>query len=94
MEQGNLSCINTFSVTADNDTLYYILYACKQIGMNQESDTLFLCGNKAQCTSLKEVLDEYLVQVSYRPVVSDTYSLPNDAEAMPIEMLALTQCVL
>ncbi len=47
INNGKLQLVNSFSVPTQADTIYYLLYIWKQMGMNaEEKDELFLVGQK------------------------------------------------
>jgi hypothetical protein len=62
-EQGSLIMANSFDTSRDADNTYYILAAWKQLGMNQETDELYLTGNAERINAIEKELKRYVKSV-------------------------------
>ena len=66
-ERGELLLVNSFDYEKENDIVYYIMYACKQIGINQLEDSVFFYGEMEICHSVLSIIKKYISQVDYLP---------------------------
>jgi len=92
-EQGELLFLNSFAHDTENDVLYYILYACKQLIFNQLDDHVYFVGDSRRCQSIISLIKRYLAKAEYLPVRSHKFLLPEDA-GVSFDIIALTECAL
>lgn len=62
-ERGHLLLANSFECTHTEDRIYYLLYAWKQLELNQERDELHLTGTLPEKESLLNELKKFILQV-------------------------------
>lgn len=90
-EHGDLLFLNSFSFDNHNDIIYYIMYICKQTGINQLEDYITISGNKTFCQPVLSVIKKYVKQADYlRPKLND-YQVALDQE-LSLDMIALIEC--
>ena len=92
-ERGEVLFANSFNYEKDNDIIYYIMYACKQTGVNQLEDNLYFCGDIEGCQSAISIIKKYISKADYLPPKMDNYSIATDKNVF-IDVTALTECVL
>jgi hypothetical protein len=84
-EHGDMLFANSFSFEKDNDIIYFIMYTCRQLGVNQVDDSLYFCGDDTMCNSVMSVIKEYISHADYMPSLNtDVY----------FDVKTLTGCVL
>jgi hypothetical protein len=64
-EQGELLFMNSFGYETGNDIIYFIMYVCKQLSVNQLEDPVFFYGDKAICRKVLPVIKNYMEQVDF-----------------------------
>jgi hypothetical protein len=64
-ERGELRFMNAFDYDAVSDIVYYIMYANKQLGVNQLDDRLFFYGDEALCSSVMNIAGAYVRNIEY-----------------------------
>ncbi|MDH6356898.1 DUF3822 family protein [Parabacteroides sp. PF5-9] len=94
VEQGKLLFVNSFSVEQRNEILYYVLYAWKQIGFNQDKDQLFLFGEPNLCNTLTKVFEIYIKYIHSVEIPSEAFLLGNEVAHAPMDLIALSVCEL
>jgi hypothetical protein len=62
-ERGHLLLANSFDCEQTSDRVYYLLYAWKQLGFDQERDELHLSGVMAEKETFVSELRKYVLQV-------------------------------
>lgn len=62
-EQGELLFVNSFGYEAENDIIYFIMYVCKQLSVDQLEDAVFFYGDKPICRKIMPVIKKYVEQV-------------------------------
>ena len=92
-EHGEILFANSFSYEKDSDIVYYIMYTCRQLGVNQLEDNLHFCGNNNICHSVMLVIKEYVAQMDYIPPVMANYTLASGKDVYS-DIVTLTECVL
>ena len=90
-EHGEMLFLNAFDYEKENDIIYYILYTCRQLCINQLEDNMYLCGDEMTCRSVMSVIKKYIKEVDYLPPRSDRYTVAAD-KAMYYDLAALMQC--
>jgi hypothetical protein len=93
LESGELLFVNSFDYEKDNDIVYYIMYACRHIGVNQLEDSLHFCGDKELCHSVMSVIKSYIGHADYLSPKMTNYSFASDKDVF-IDALTLTECAL
>jgi hypothetical protein len=66
-EQGEILFVNTFDYETENDLIYFLLYVCKQLALNQLEDSIVFCGDKTVCRKVMPVINNYMVHVDFLP---------------------------
>jgi hypothetical protein len=64
-EQGELLFVNSFGYETENDIIYFVMYVCKRLSVNQLEDPVFFYGDKAMCRKIIPVIKNYMEQVDY-----------------------------
>ena len=90
-ERGEMLFANSFDYEKDDDIIYYIMYACKQIGVNQLEDSIRFYGNEVECHSAMSVMKKYIGQVNYFPPGITSYRVASDRDVY-VDVIALTEC--
>ena len=93
-EHGDVLFANSFNYEKDNDIIYYIMYVCKQTGVNQLDDYLYFCGDVAICQSAISVIKKYIAKADYLPPKMNNYSIAKNKKNVYIDVTALVECVL
>ena len=93
-ERGEVLFVNSFNYEKDNDIIYYIMYACRQISINQLEDNLYFCGDVAVCQSAISVIKKYIAKTDYLPPMMENYSLSPGNKHMYLDVTTLVECVL
>lgn len=87
-ERGRVRFANTFDATHAHDALYYILFAWKQLGMNQAEDDLFVIGDMPHEQWLRGRLSTYITRIhDINASASLNRSPLADIEGMPFDMM-------
>ena len=90
-ERGELLFANTFDCETDKDIVYYIMYVCRQLGINQLEDCIKFCGNDTKCRSVMSVVGKYIKQIEYfTPDVKNYQILSNKNASM--DVVTLMEC--
>ena len=92
-ERGEMLFASSFNYENDSDIVYYIMYTCRQLGINQLGDGLHFCGDNDACRSVISVISNYIKQADYLPMQMDDYIVEADKEVY-MDVVALTECVL
>jgi hypothetical protein len=64
---GKLNFANSFATKTDNDTIYFILLAMKDLGLDAKDTKVWLYGDVEQNKGLLALLPDYLQQVKTSP---------------------------
>lgn len=86
-KRGELTFINSFQYTHLNDVLYYISYAWKQNGLDQQQDHLFLFGEKKERDELIRLLKTYIQHVSEMEFPADVYLYNAEIMQAPYDII-------
>ena len=78
-DRGALRFLNRFEVETHDDIMYYLLYAWKQLSLDQRSDTLTLSAVASTAFDLKEKLQTYLRNIRVEAI--ETLYRTDDREA-------------
>ena len=90
-EHGDLLFANSFRYEKENDILYFVIYVCKQLNINQLEDELFFCGKISVCKSVMKVLSAYFEHITLLTKEMEKYTVPVKQE-IPVEAIILTEC--
>lgn len=90
-EHGELLFANSFAYEAANDIIYYIIYVCRQLGINQLEDNLHFCGSKEDCYPVMPEVEKYIGQVDYLSPKMKDYIVAVDQDVY-MDVLTLTEC--
>jgi hypothetical protein len=90
-EQGEILFINSFGYETENDIIYFILYACKQLSINQLEDSISFCGDKIMCRKVMPVIRTYMVHVDILSPEIGQYRVATDRE-VPVDVVTLVEC--
>ena len=78
-DRGALRFLNRFEVETHDDIMYYLLYAWKQLSLDQRGDTLTLSAVASTAFDLKEKLQTYLRNIRVEAI--ETLYRADDREA-------------
>ena len=92
-ERGEVLFVNSFNYEKDSDIIYYIMYVCRQIGINQLEDNISFCGDMAGCQSAISVIKKYISKVDYLLPKMEECSLAMDGKNIFIDVTVLSGCV-
>ena len=92
-ERGEMLFVNSFGYEKISDIIYYIMYVCRQIGVDQLEDNLHFCGDKEQCDSAMEVIKTYIRHIDYLSPEPTGYISPIDEQTF-IDTITLIECAL
>ena len=79
-DNGEMLFVNAFDYEKENDIIYYLLYACRQLGVNQLEDIIHFCGDKMMCHSVMSVIKNYIKEIDYLMPQSDSFTVAADNE--------------
>jgi len=65
VEQGNLLFANSYDYENSNDIVYYIMYLCKQTGIDQLEDYITISGDQELCRPVLSVINTYVKKSNY-----------------------------
>lgn len=89
-DRGFMSLVNSYECKLEPDYAYYTLFVWKQLGMNQQTDELFLITDDDEQTELQQLLCRFVSKVSVVKPVTELGPLPGiRAEKIPFDMQAL-----
>ena len=90
-ERGEMLFINSFDYETGKDMVYYIMYVCKQLGIEQLDDCLHFCGDKIKCQSVMAVVKKYIRQIDYLSPEMGHYQVAIGKNVF-IDTVALAEC--
>jgi hypothetical protein len=88
-DKGALIFLNSFDPEDTTDILYYILYAWKQIGIDQLEDRLLLSVDPSIYPALNETLQRYVRHVE---LMASSFTDGQEYENVPLDILSLLTC--
>jgi hypothetical protein len=91
LEHGEILFVNSFRYEAESDIIYFIMYVCKQLSVNQLEDSLSFCGDKVLCRKIMLVIKNYIAQVDFLSAKIEKYRMALDQE-MYIDVKTLIEC--
>ena len=92
-DHGELLFVNSFNCENENDIVYYIMYTCRQLEINQLEDSIHFHGDEAKCLSTLSVIKKYIRQADYSPSQMKNYTVEAEKDVY-MDVLALTECAL
>ena len=88
--QNRFKFCNTFDARDVHDSLYYLLYVWKQLGLQAEHDEIHLVGDIPEQEWLMEELQKYIKRVyTINPVGDFNRSSVTQIEGMPYDLMTL-----
>ena len=90
-EQGELLFVNSFDYETENDVIYFIMYVCKQLAVNQLEDAVLFYGDKAVCSKIMPVIKKYMGRVDFTAPKIRNYQVAVDQELF-IDVVTLVEC--
>lgn len=92
-ERGKLQMANAYACRENADQLYYLLYAWKQAGFDQQRDELHLVGNLPRKEELTGELGKYIRQLFIiNPQADFNRSDISRIEEIPFDLQSLIRC--
>lgn len=91
-EGERLLFVNSFSCEQHNDLLYYILYAWKQIGMDQLSDYCSIYGELPDTNRVIHSLHTYIKHIDRIELPAKAYYLGGEILQSPIDLILMSVC--
>ena len=92
-DRGHPLLFNTFSASGVTDQCYYLLYAWKQLGYDQERDELHLTGQTPFRKEITEQLQQYIRKVFIiNPQAEFNDSESSRIENVPFDIQSLIAC--
>lgn len=88
----NLLMANTFAIGGDNDALYYVLAAARQLNFDVRSDQVLISGSPVARDTLMRNLRQYFSNVMPAIFPADMFSLGADAMKAPFELIITPLC--
>ena len=90
-ERGEMLFVNSYDHETDKDIVYYIMYVCKQLGVNQLEDSIYFCGNKIKCQSVMSVVKKYIKQIDFLSPELKKYNAKAGQNVF-MDVVTLTEC--
>jgi hypothetical protein len=92
-EHGEMLLVNSFNCENENDIVYYIMYACKQLEINQLEDSICFHGDEAKCLFALTVVKNYIRNADYSPSLMRKYSVAVGKDVF-MDVVTLAECAL
>ena len=92
-EHGEMLFVNSFNCENENDIVYYIMYACRQLDINQLEDSISFHGDEAKCLSALSVIKKYIRHADYSPVQMKNYTIAAGMDVY-LDVVTLAECAL
>ncbi|MDR1524494.1 MAG: DUF3822 family protein [Tannerella sp.] len=90
-ERGEILFINSFCHETENDIIYFIMYVCKQLSVNQFEDYIYICGDKHLCRKIMPVIKNYMAQVGFLSPKMEKYRTSLDQDVY-MDVKTLMEC--
>jgi hypothetical protein len=84
--------VNSFDFDRLSDLFYYILYAWKQLGLDQLNDRLALAGEPGLCNRVDQFLQTYVRHTGRIEIPAKAYLLGGDILQAPMDLILLSVC--
>lgn len=91
-QDGQLSCVNTYSFTSHEDAVFYALSAWRSCGLDQLTDELQLMGDNEACAAVTPKLREFVKHVMPAVYPAAAMQLGRNAMQAPLELILLALC--
>lgn len=88
-DQSAFQLVNSFNYTTIDDAIFYLLYVWKGLGLNQESDELYLLGEIPEKGRLQEELQRFILQVEELDATKEFSLNGKQISHIPFEMQLL-----
>ena len=92
--KGNFVLGNSFEISRIQDAVYYILFAWKQLKLDQTKDYIYIAGNKHEKPELMKEIQVYIHNIIPVNIPSIAHFLGVDTQSIPIDFLSLSLCEL
>jgi hypothetical protein len=89
--QGELLFLNSFCYETESDIVYYIMYVCKQLSLNQLEDYVSFCGDRMMCRKVLAVVKNYMAHVDIVSPEIKQYRVALD-QVVHIDVITLVEC--
>ncbi|MDR3251058.1 MAG: DUF3822 family protein [Tannerella sp.] len=83
--------VNSFDYETGNDIIYYVMYVCKRLDINQFDDCLHFYGNKTVCQEAMSMVRSYIGRLDYVEPAVVSYKAPLNANCF-MDIVTLTEC--
>ena len=77
-ERGEMLYLNAFEHENQAGIVYFLMYACQQLGLNQLEDQLYFCGDQEICRSVMKHVARYFRHTFYLHLQLEKYELGAD----------------
>ncbi len=85
---------NLFKIRQIQDAMYFILYAWKQLKMDQLKDFIYICGDPEQKTLLMKELKSFIHNIIPINISSDAHFSGINTQIIPFELSSMSLCEL
>ena len=92
--KGNFILGNSFQISRMQDAVYYILFAWKQLKLDQIKDYIYIAGNKLEKTGLMKEIQAYIHNIIPVNISPMAHFSGIETQNIPIDFLSLTLCEL
>lgn len=89
--QGEMLFVNSFSYETESDIVYFIMYVCKQLSLNQFEDYVSFCGDKMMCRKVMSVVRNYIAHVDIVSPKIKQYQVALDRD-VHVDVITLVEC--
>jgi hypothetical protein len=90
-EHGEILFINAFRYDTETDIVYFIMYVCKQISLNQLEDRISFCGDKTMCRKIMPVIRNYMAHIDFMSHRIGEYQVELDRE-IAMDVVTMVEC--
>ena len=92
--EGNFLLGNSFQISQMQDAVYYILFAWKQLKLDQIRDYIYIAGDKQQKMALMKEIQAYIHNIIPVNIPPMAHFSGVETQNIPIVFLSLTLCEL
>jgi hypothetical protein len=89
--QGEMLFVNSFCYETESDIVYFMMYVCKQLSLNQLEDYVSFCGDKMMCRKIVSVVKNYIAHVDIVSPKIKQYQVEFDRD-VPVDVITLIEC--
>jgi hypothetical protein len=90
-EHGEILFMNSFDYDTETDIVYFIMYVCKQLALNQLEDHISFCGDKIMCRKIIPVIRNYMAHIAFLPHRIGEYRMALDQD-LYMDVVTLVEC--